>query len=146
MNNSNTELMGYESEETKAVRLIEKRKLEVIKAIASGTVSTVEEIADMFSLPITAAISLMDDPSIVNAIQQYTRVRSNLLFHAKGMSKLEEIVESEDDKTALAGLKLLAQLSNNLKPDKGVDVNINLSLESLVKETEKKVNPVIDIN
>jgi hypothetical protein len=127
-----------------------KRKAEVIQLVAEGHVSTVEELATALSLPLEGAISLLDDPVIVQAIAQYGRTKSNLFFHTKGVNRLEQIAQSEDDKSALSAIKLIAQISNNLKAGSGTDVNVNISLESLVQAKEEKNvtpkhSPIIDL-
>ena len=124
-------------------------QLEMIEQIAKGNITSVEELASHFSLPITTAISIMSDPRTINAVQKITQAKTNLFFHTKGVNRLIEMVEdTDDDKLSLSALKLIAQISNNLKQSSS-DVNVNINLESLLHEDEnrKKVEgPIIDID
>jgi len=117
-----------------------KLKQEIVESVSLGLCTTPEDISNKFSIPYEQVIQLFSDPNFTNLIANYTKAKLNINFHTKGINRLMTIVDSEDNKESITAIKLLAQLTQNLKGVQSTDVNINLNLESLVKETEKQVN------
>lgn len=122
------------------------QRIEMLELIATGKITTVEELSNRYNLSPTTAIAILADPRTITAIKQVTEAKANLFFHTTGVSRMMRIAQDEDAKTALQGLKLLAQISNNLKQDGGANVNVNINLEQLLKADEKKVNAGVEID
>ena len=144
--NDNAQLVAQQQAEVDKIFL--KRQSKIIEKISQGLLSTPDDVASELSIPLTSAIELLNDPRMIKAIQNYGQVKSNLFFNTKGLQKLTDLAEGEDDKLALSAIQILAKVSNNLKPE-GIEVNLNLSLETLVKNREEKTvnrNPVIDLD
>lgn len=118
----------------------EQLKAEIVKSIALGECSIPEELVEKFGITYENSIALLSDPQFLSTIVSFTKAKLNLTFHTEGVKKLQEIVKDNDPKIAIQGIKLAAQLTNNLK-SVGTDVNINLNLEDLVKSSEKNITP-----
>ena len=122
----------------------EQLKSAVVKSIALGECSVPEDLVREFGLTYEQSISLLSDPNFLSTLSMYTKARLSLSFHSLAVGKLQEIIQDDDPKIAIQAIKLSAQLTNNLKGN-NTDVNINLNLENLVKETEKNITPFVDI-
>lgn len=120
-------------------------KLAIVQSIASGECTMPEDVVAKFDVAYDQVINLFSDPHFINQIANYTKAKLQIHFHSKTVTKIQELAEDNDPKIALQAIKLEAQITNNLK-SVGTDVNINLSLENLVRETEKQVNPVFDVS
>lgn len=116
-------------------------KLEIVSRISNGEITTADDIVRDYNVTYELAIAFLSDNNTIALIQNYTKAKTNLLFHTKGINKLTELLDSEDNKEVLSSLKLLGQLSNNLKSN-GADVNVNINLESLIGNSNnlKSVN------
>jgi|SRR5215475_4401552 len=117
----------------------DKLKHQMVEAIALGKATIPEDLVNLFNITYEQSILLLNDPTFLSLIGNYTKAKLNLNFHTKSIPKLLDIVDNGDNKESMQAIKLVAQLSNNLK-NTGTDVNINLNLESLVKESEKNIN------
>ena len=121
---------------------------EIIESILTGKVSTAEELAKLHNLPLVNAVKILNDPVFLQTLSGFSKAKSNLHFHTKGVSKLIEIAESEDNKEAMSAIKMLATYTGNVKGNTS-DVSVNINLENLIQredEKEKKVNsPIIDL-
>ena len=121
-----------------------KLKQDIVQSIISGECTVPEDICNRFNLPYENVINLFSDPNFVSLITKYSQAKLKMSFYGNDLNRLNKIIESEDDKIAIQGIKLKAQLTNAVK-NTGQDVNINLNLENLVKQEEKRINPVFDI-
>ena len=115
-------------------------ELEIVKSISLGECTIPEDIVTKFNIPYEQVITLFSNPNFTNLIANYTKAKLSMNFHTKAVPRLMNIVDSEDNKESITAIKLLAQLTQNLKGVQSTDVNINLNLESLVKESEKSIN------
>jgi hypothetical protein len=120
--------------------------VDVVEAIINGEVHTAEELATKFNLPILKSVQILNDPQFLQVIGNYSKAKANLNFHTKGIQKLINIAESNDNKEAMSAIKILAQYTNNVKST-GNDVNVNLNLNTLLDHADKneKDFPVINI-
>lgn len=118
-------------------------KKEMAISISQGLCTIPEDLVNLFNISYEQAITLLNDPGFLTLIANTTKAKLNLNFHTKSIPKLLDIVDSGDNKEAMQAIKLVAQLSNNLK-SVGTDVNINLNLENLVRESEKNIIPSFD--
>lgn len=117
----------------------EDLKKEICLAISSGICTVPEDLVNLFNITYEQSISLLSDPGFLSTIKKYTTAKFQLMFHTSVPKELEKIIKNGDNKEKLQAIKMYAQLTDNLK-NTGTDVNINLSLENLVKEAEKTVN------
>lgn len=70
------------------------------------------------ALAITDDAALFHDPDFTKAVQDRTRARARLAFHGRGLDRLIEIADGEDDKTALTAITLLGKLAGEFKAPK----------------------------
>ena len=134
----NGQLLKLVKEETKLEQ--QKLKEEIVQSIISGECTIPEDIVNKFGLQYDQVIHLFTDPNFTSLITKYSQAKMKMSFYGKDLIRLDQIVNSEDNKEAIQAIKLKAQLTNAVKST-GSDVNINLNLESLVKQEEKRVNP-----
>src|SRR4030095_13903 len=138
------------------LRLVEKKEIitpvlkddnlkkEMATSISQGLCTIPEDLVNLFNISYEQAITLLDDPGFLTLVANTTKAKLNLNFHTKSIPRLLDIVESGDNKESMQAIKLVSQLTNNIK-SLGTDVNINLNLESLVKESEKNITPTINL-
>jgi hypothetical protein len=119
-------------------------KKEMATSISQGLCTIPEDLVNLFNISYEQAITLLNDPGFLTLIANTTKAKLNLNFHTKAIPSLLTIVDTGDNKEKMQAIKLVAQLSNNLK-SVGTDVNINLNLENLVRESEKNITPMIDM-
>src|SRR5690242_8987007 len=100
----------------------EEKRNEIAEAMADGTCTTLDEVMEVFGLSMRDAVKLLNDTVFLSTVGDYTKAQNNLHFHTKSMPRLRRIADSDDDKVSIQAIKLIAQLSNNLKPSGG-DVN-----------------------
>lgn len=119
----------------------------VVEAILNGEVHTPEELSDKFNLPLASAIKILNDQQFLLTIGNYSKAKANLNFHTKGINKLIQISESEDNKEAMQAIKFLATFTNNVKAS-GTDVNVNLNLNNLLDAADQheKKEKTLDID
>lgn len=81
------------------------------------------------ALAINDDAALFHDPDFTKAVQDRTKARARLAFHGRGLDRLIEIADGEDDKTALTAITLLGKLAGEFKAPKPVV----LSFDELIK-------------
>jgi hypothetical protein len=128
-----------QTEENKIVIQNEQLKKDICSSIASGQCTVPEDIVNLFNISYENAIQLLNDPGFLGMVKKQTMAKLNLTFHTTIPNKLNEIITKGDYKEAMQGMKLAAQLTDNLK-NIGADINFNVTVENLVKESEKTVN------
>lgn len=118
----------------------------IVQSILMGVCTIPEDIVDKFGITYNEAIELFSNPNFISTITKYSQAKMKMSFYGRDLIRLDKIIESEDDKTAIQGIKLKAQLTNTLKgttPD--VNVGIQFNLESLIRQDQKEkqvVNPI----
>lgn len=137
----NGQILKLVKEEDKLQNIL---KQEIVQSIISGECTMPEDIVTKYNLPFDQVINLFSDPNFTSLITKYSQAKLKMSFYGKDLIRLDKIVESEDNKESLQAIKLKAQLTNAVK-NTGSDVNINLNLENLVKQEEKRINPVFDV-
>lgn len=116
---------------------------QMVESIAQGICTIPEDLVKLFNITYEQSITLLNDPTFLTLVANHTKAKLNLNFHTQSIPRLLGIVEQGDNKEAMQAIKLVAQLSNNLK-SAGTDVSINLNLENLVRESEKNITPNFD--
>ncbi len=81
------------------------------------------------ALVLTDDAALFNDPDFTRAIQERTRNRARAAFHGRGLDRLIEMAEGEDDRTALSAITMLGKLAGEFKAPRPV----MLSFEELRK-------------
>lgn len=142
-NLNNLKLVKQEEIKTPVLK-DENLKRDMAISISQGICTIPEDLVNLFNITYEQSITLLNDPTFLTLIANTTKAKLNLNFHTKSIPKLLDIVDSDDNKEAMQAIKLIAQLSNNLK-SVGTDVNINLNLEHFVKESEKNITPNFDV-
>lgn len=132
-----------QEQEQKPLLLQEDLRQDICVAIASGQVTVIEDITSQFGIPYEQVLTLLNDPTFLSSIRKFTNAKLQLTFNTLIPKKLDEIIRTGDNKESMSAMKLAAQLTDNLK-NTGTDVNVNLNLEGLVRETEKNVTFPID--
>lgn len=133
------------NEETSIQILDTEFRKEVCNAISQGLCTVPEDIVNLFKITYDQAMTLLNDPTFLSQIKKQTQARLQLKYHTTVPNRLEEIIDKGDNKEKLQAIKMYAQLTDNLK-NTGTDVNINLNLENLVKEAEKPVNRIDNLD
>jgi len=120
--------------------LVERDKLyEQIASLVATGLSTVKEIADNLGLTFAQASILLNDPQVITILTNQTKAQGQLLFHSKVIPIVEEILRTGDNKERIASIKLLGEMTGNVKGSTNVNVqNMNLSIP--VEERIKQVN------
>ena len=69
---------------------------------------------------------LFKDAEFTKAVQDRTKRRARVAFHGRGIERLIEIADGNDDKTALSAITLLGKLAGEFKaPKQSVVLNFN---------------------
>lgn len=116
----------------------------IIDSILSGEVSTIEDLVEIHGLSLLEATKLCASVEFNQILQHYSKGKSNLYFHTKGIKKVLDIANTSDDnKEVMQAMKFIAQYTGNSK-NEGTDVNVNLNLGSLIDKAddEKKVSSI----
>lgn len=115
----------------------------VLDLIITGQVTTISDLAEKCNMTIANATRVMNDPQIISALTQYSKANNTIHFHLRDIPRLQQIAEGDDDKAAMQAIKMIAQLTDNMKGNSLPDVNVNLNLGSLLDkvEDEKNVTP-----
>lgn len=93
------------------------------------------------ALTISDDAALFNDPDFTRAVQERTKARARLAFHGRGLDRLIEIADGEDDKTALTAINLLGKLAGEFKAPKPVV----LSFDELLKKAAATAGPLSGI-
>lgn len=145
MSNKFTQMRLVKNEESSPILLQQEFRKEVCNAISQGLCTVPEDIVNLFKITYDQAMTLLNDPTFLSQIKKQTQAKLQLKYHTTVPQKLEEIIDNGDNKEKLQAIKMYAQLTDNLK-NTGTDVNINLNLENLVKEAEKPINRLNDLD
>lgn len=119
-------------------------KKEIVQSILSGECTIPEDLVNRFNFTYDQAIELFSDQNFINTLSKYSQAKMKMSFYGKDLNKLDEIVKSQDNKEALAAIKLKAQLTQAIKGNALPDVNVTFNLETMVKQEEKQVNQIFD--
>lgn len=118
-------------------------KEEIIQAMVEGNCSTINELMEQFSLTRYQALQVMDDPQLMTCVAKTSKAENKLFLHSKGFRRLREIAEGKNEKAAMTAIKMLAEHTGDMSKKSNVDVNI--SLENMVRQDEAKQSNAIDV-
>lgn len=121
-----------------------KLKKDIVESIISGECTIPEDIVNKFEMDYDKVIELFSDNNFIALLGKASQAKMKMSFYGKDLNRLDQIVSNEDDKIAIQGIKLKAQLTQAIKGNALPDINFVFNLENMVKETEKQVNGVID--
>lgn len=121
-----------------------KLKKDIVESIISGECTIPEDIVTKFQVDYDRVIELFSDNNFIALLGKASQAKMKMSFYGKDLNRLDQIVDNEDDKIAIQGIKLKAQLTQAIKGNALPDINFVFNLENMVKETEKQVNGVID--
>lgn len=110
----------------------------IAESMADGLCQTIDEVRTMFGLSLKAAVKLFNDNEFLVTVSEYTKAKAHIFFHTVAMPKLMTIAKEGDDKSSMTAIKMVGQYSNNLNT-KSKDVNVNISLEDRVLQSEKNI-------
>jgi hypothetical protein len=116
-------------------------KEKILIAMASGNCSTINELEEQFGLTMYQSIQLMQDTQFMVCVANYSKTQAKLFLHSKGFSKLRNIAEYGNDKSAMSAIKMIAEYTGDLSRKSNVDVNISLE-QQIRQEESKSVNPI----
>ena len=119
-------------------------KEEILQAMVSGTCSTVNELMEQFDLTRYQALQLMGDTQFMICVANTSKAEAKIFLHSKGFRKLRKIAEDGNDKSAMSAIKMLAEYTGDMSKKSNVDVNI--SLEQMVRQDEQRVASSIDVD
>lgn len=124
-------------------------KLLIAESMSAGQCTTISDLMEMFDLTQYQATELLNDVSFLTSVSKMSKAKAKMFFHSKGIGKLIDIASSEDNKAALAAMKMVMEYTGEVQK-KGGDVNVNVSLENHIREQEEKEKnitpqPVIEV-
>lgn len=122
-----------------------KLKKDIVESIISGECTIPEDIVTKFEMDYDRVIELFSDNNFIALLGKASQAKMKMSFYGKDLNRLDQIVSSEDDKIAIQGIKLKAQLTQAIKGNALPDINFVFNLENMVKETEKQINPTFDV-
>ena len=113
--------------------------LEAAKLITNGELSTMEELAEKLELDPVSVTKLVNDPDFIRLTKTMSMSKSFLSYHAIGLNKLLQLIEQSDDpKTFLSSIQLLAKMLKEISPD-NPSVNVNINLEQLISQSDNLI-------
>ncbi len=118
-------------------------KEKILQAMVDGTCSTVNELMEQFDLTRYQATQLLNDTQFLTSVANTSKAEAKIFLHSKGFRKLRTIAEDGNDKSAMAAIKMLAEFTGDMSKKSNVDVNI--SLEQMVRQDEARVASSIDV-
>src|SRR5262245_33776824 len=104
-----------------ATTFSEDQKLQLALALAvptSGQIVAAPRIEDMaaqMGVSTGDLALLLNDPKFLNLVRGFTKAQANLTLHSQGVAKLVEIVGTGDNKEALTAIKILGQITGDLR-------------------------------
>lgn len=90
--------------------------------------ASLEEFANQQGVSLQVAAEMLNGGQ--REMQDITKARARIAFHGRGVERLIQIAESDDDKTAIAAITMLGKLAGEFKAPKPVMV----SFDELLKQ------------
>ena len=117
----------------------ERFRLALAIAVPSDTqmelAPRLEEAALTMGVSMGTLAALLNDPQFLKLVRGLTKAQAMLTLHGQGVSKLVDIVQDGKNADKLTAIKLLGQLTGDLKA--GHPIEIKLSFEDLRKQSGK---------
>lgn len=111
-------------------------KVSIAESISTGINTTISDVVENFDLTPYQATELLNDTIFCTMISKMSKAKAKLSFHSNGLDRLIEISKGENEKAALAAIKMVMEYTGEVVR-KGGDVNVNVSLESHIREQEE---------
>lgn len=106
-----------------------------VKLVESGTCSTPEELAKELNLGVEEINKIIGNPEFLKLVANVSKTKLFMKFYGIGLNRLFLLIENEENpKHFLAAFSLAGKLIEQIKD--GSSVNVNVNLESLVKQTD----------
>ena len=126
---------------------IELKELEEIAIkVHNNEIVSYQDLVEYLNGDEAKALSILDNEKYYNTLYGYKRAVNRNKFTTEAFTRLWEIVNDKgDNKTAITALKEireLVEIGPKKEKDSGRDININLSLEGLIKASEKGVKSI----
>ena len=82
------------------------------------------EVAQDLGVTTSDVVALLNDANFMKGVRAITKAQSQLALHGDGIKKLIDIARNGNDREVLTSLKLLGQLTGDLKAGNQVEVKI----------------------
>jgi hypothetical protein len=127
-----------QEEQNKLVEQQNKLNQEIVQSILSGECTVPEDLVTKFNVDYNQVIELFSNQNFINTLAKYSQAKMKISFYANDLPKLDEIIKKGDNKEAISGIKLKAQLTNLVKGERIQETNnFNFfNLEQFVKQSE----------
>lgn len=82
------------------------------------------EVAKELGVSTMDVVALLNEPSFLKGVRAITKAQANLALHGEGIKKLIDIARDGDDREVLTSMKLLGQITGDLRAGHTVEVKI----------------------
>jgi hypothetical protein len=106
-------------------------QIEIAELVSLGKITDPEDIVRRYKVGYSQAVGLLSNPSFIALVSAFSKARTQLAWHAKALPRIVEMIDDPNPDIALRAMKLLGQITDSVK---GADMNININLESMVKQ------------
>lgn len=106
-------------------------QIEIAELVSLGKITDPEDIVRRYKVGYAQAAGLLGNPSFIALVSAFSKARTQLAWHAKALPRIIEMIDDPNPDIALRAMKLLGQITDSVK---GADMNININLESMVKQ------------
>lgn len=111
--------------------------VKIATSVSTGESTTVEDVMENFGLDLYHASELFEDEQFLKICTRMSKMRAKLYVHSTGIAKLTRIADSDNDKSAIAAIKLIMDYTGDISK-KSTTVNVDVSLENTIKQEEEK--------
>jgi hypothetical protein len=109
-----------------------------------GEVKGLVEVAAELGISTADVVALLNDPNFMKGVRALTKAQANLALHGEGIKGLIDIALNGNDREKLTALKLLGQLTGDLKA--GTQVEVKITFDDLRKrESDDPLTGLFDI-
>lgn len=106
-------------------------QIEIAELVSLGKITDPEDIVKRYKVGYAQAAGLLSNASFIALVSAFSKARTQLAWHAKALPRIIEMIDDPNPDIALRAMKLLGQITDSVK---GADMNININLESMVKQ------------
>lgn len=121
-------------------------QIEIAELVSRGRISGPRDLVKRYKVTYTQAALLLSSPNFIALVSAFSKARSHTAWHSKAIPQIIKMIDNPDPDISLRAIKLLGQITEAVK---GSALDININLESLVKQfaensPHKKANALHD--
>ena len=87
------------------------------------------EVAQELGVSTADVVELLNEPGFMQGVRAITKAQTNMEFHSQGVKTLINISRTGNDREKLTALKLIGQLTGDLRA--GVNVEVKVTFDDL---------------